>query len=297
MFVIVKWVNRVKLKQRNIWDIEAERGDSWSWKRFLGLRDKMKPFVWHELGNGLNTSIWFDKWDVKGPLSMFITSRDIYDARFSNDAKVADMVVDGRWIWPDDWWIKFPILNEIQVPKLSQSYDKVVWLDSDNIKSKFSIKGVWKSMRYEHPKVDWYKTVWFSQCVPRHAFIMWLALHNRLQTQERLGKWNNGVALECSLCSTTFDSVQHLFFQCQFTCIIWDSIKELVCLEKTNHNWHEILQDIQNKPLNNSIRSVLGRLGLATCVYNIWRERNLRLFQGSKRTVDEVIQNIKDDLR
>ena len=71
----------------------------------------------------------------------------------------------------------------------------------------------------------------------------------------------------------------------------------MVCLEKTNHNWHEILQDIQNKPLNNSIRSVLGRLGLATCVYNIWRERNLRLFQGSKRTVDEVIQNIKDDLR
>ena len=53
----VQWVNRVKLKQRNIWDIEAERGDSWSWKRFLGLRDKMKPFVWHELGNGLNTSI------------------------------------------------------------------------------------------------------------------------------------------------------------------------------------------------------------------------------------------------
>ena len=42
---------------------------------------------------------------------MFITSRDIYDARFSNDAKVADMIVNDKWIWPEDWWIKFPILN------------------------------------------------------------------------------------------------------------------------------------------------------------------------------------------
>ena len=89
----VQWVNRVKLKQRSFWSVEVESSDSWSWKKFLALRDKMRPFVWHELGNGQSTSVWFDKWDHKGPLSKFITSRDLYDARYNKESSVADLQI------------------------------------------------------------------------------------------------------------------------------------------------------------------------------------------------------------
>ncbi|GJV37749.1 RNA-directed DNA polymerase, eukaryota, reverse transcriptase zinc-binding domain protein [Tanacetum coccineum] len=38
-------------------------------------------------------------------------------------------------------------------------------------------------------KVDWHDVVWYSNFIPRHAFIQWLLVHVRLPTQDRLAKW------------------------------------------------------------------------------------------------------------
>ncbi|GKA90278.1 hypothetical protein Tco_0812148 [Tanacetum coccineum] len=120
----VQWVNRVKLKGRNIWDIEINDNDSWGWKMLMGLRDKMKMHIFHNIGNGLTTSIWFDKWDHNGTLSNFITKRDIYDARLNSNNRVADLIDEARWKWPSEWIGMFPILKDIQVPSLNDSPNK-----------------------------------------------------------------------------------------------------------------------------------------------------------------------------
>ncbi|GJR86506.1 hypothetical protein Tco_0210517 [Tanacetum coccineum] len=86
----VQWVNRVKLKGRNIWDIEINDNDSWGWKMLMGLRDK----------------------------------RDIYDARLNSNNRVADLIDKARWKWPSEWIDMFPILKDIQVPSLNDSPDK-----------------------------------------------------------------------------------------------------------------------------------------------------------------------------
>ncbi|GKG63952.1 hypothetical protein Tco_0647319, partial [Tanacetum coccineum] len=65
----------------------------------IELRDKMKPFVYVKIGDG-------DLWNGNEALSSVISKRDIYDVRFSNNAVVADMIKDGEWIWPKEWWIK-----------------------------------------------------------------------------------------------------------------------------------------------------------------------------------------------
>ncbi|GJZ45128.1 pentatricopeptide repeat-containing protein [Tanacetum coccineum] len=100
----VQWVNRVKLKGRNIWDIEIDANDSWGWKMLMGLREKIKPRIFHNIGNGGNTSVWFDKWDHNGPLSNFRTKRDIYDARFKIKDMVVDLIEETRWKWPSEWF-------------------------------------------------------------------------------------------------------------------------------------------------------------------------------------------------
>ncbi|GJT78672.1 hypothetical protein Tco_1045397 [Tanacetum coccineum] len=41
----------------------------------------------------------------------------------------------------------------------------------------------------------------------------------------------------------------------------------------------------------------MGRIGVAACVYHIWRERNRRLFQNSKSNVDTVIQRINKEIK
>nr|GEY58160.1 RNA-directed DNA polymerase, eukaryota, reverse transcriptase zinc-binding domain protein [Tanacetum cinerariifolium] len=91
----VKWVNLVKLKGRNFWDVQSDVNDSWMWKVILDLRRKYRPFIMHQIGNGKNVSVWYDKWDVEGPLCSMINKRAIYNARLSDNNTVADMVRDG----------------------------------------------------------------------------------------------------------------------------------------------------------------------------------------------------------
>lgn len=116
-----QWVNNAKLKDRNFWDVNVEKGDSWGWKIMVELRDKIKPYVKMEIGDGKSTSIWFDPWYNNEPLSKYITRRAIYDARLHGNETVADMIKadmikEGEWNWPEEWCEKFPVLNNIQVP-------------------------------------------------------------------------------------------------------------------------------------------------------------------------------------
>lgn len=37
-----------------------------------------------------------------------LTRRGLYDARLPDYARVADMIRNDQWIWPRDWYHKFP---------------------------------------------------------------------------------------------------------------------------------------------------------------------------------------------
>ncbi|GJZ07127.1 dual specificity protein phosphatase 1-like protein, partial [Tanacetum coccineum] len=83
----VKWVKIHKLKGKNLWEIELNRGMSWCWKHLLNLRDKIKEFVYVKLGNRKSCSLWFDKWYPRGPLSKLIDVRMIGLTGLSTNAK------------------------------------------------------------------------------------------------------------------------------------------------------------------------------------------------------------------
>nr|GEV05254.1 hypothetical protein [Tanacetum cinerariifolium] len=120
-------------------------------KMLMGLRDKMKRHVIYKIGNGLNTCVWFDKWDHNGPLSNFITKRDIYDARFKSNNSVAELIEEDRWKWPSKWLDMFLILKKIQVPSLNDSSDKCSYFKKvwSNIKAMINLDQVnnkWKDI-------------------------------------------------------------------------------------------------------------------------------------------------------
>ena len=61
--------------------------------------------------------------------------------------------------------------------------------------------------------------------------------------------------------------------------------------------WVHLIQSMISDMDNNRITSVLGKIGVAACVYNIWRERNQRLFQNVQRSEEILINIIKEDLK
>ena len=49
----------------------------------------------------------------------------------------------------------------------------------------FADKHVWEAIRSQTPEVQWFSLVWYSQCNPRHTNLLWMAIQERLQTQNK----------------------------------------------------------------------------------------------------------------
>nr|GEY66895.1 hypothetical protein [Tanacetum cinerariifolium] len=76
----VKWVHAYKLRGRSFWDVPIRGEISWGWRKVLQLRPLIREFVWHNIGNGALTSLWFDRWCPNSPLANTISTRDIHRA-------------------------------------------------------------------------------------------------------------------------------------------------------------------------------------------------------------------------
>ncbi|GKB57152.1 reverse transcriptase zinc-binding domain-containing protein [Tanacetum coccineum] len=166
------------------------------------MKDKMKQRVYFKIGNGQYVSAWYDRWCAIGPLNQFITTRMIYDARLQNDSKVASLVQRGNWCWPDDWIIKFPALRQIQIPKLDEEIsDKALLVTRTGQMTEYNTKTVWRDMDCDNPKVIWRHLIWFAQCILMHSFVLWMAMQNRLMTQDRVAVWKPNEPMKCVLCA------------------------------------------------------------------------------------------------
>ncbi|GJZ70423.1 hypothetical protein Tco_0633973 [Tanacetum coccineum] len=232
----------------------------------LGLKPLKK---WNE--TLLVTQIWKiierkeSLWVNWGPLDRFITNMDLYDARFSNEACLADIINNGRWTWPAEWENDFPELKQINVPILTQSNDVVKWVDNSD-KESYSTKVVWISLRDKWPIV----------------------------------RWNQGNDLTCVLCNKCPDSHEHLFFKCSWAKEVWLKISEKGRFTRVECKLSKVVGHQEEGPVKRNIWQVVNTLILFATVYFIWNERNKRSFQNIIRTHEElirdIIKNIEDNL-
>ena len=137
----------------------------------------------------LGLFLWHDLWNPVGPLLPCYGQRIIYDSAIHSNARVAAVIIDGEWNWPiansaDLITIKNSCVDyHLDVPK----EDIISWtLDPSG---SFTVSSAWIYFRPKMPVVNWHHTIWFPQAIRRHAFIVWLAIQDRLATQERLLKW------------------------------------------------------------------------------------------------------------
>nr|GEX43738.1 hypothetical protein [Tanacetum cinerariifolium] len=294
----VKWVHVYKLKGINFWDILEKEGSSWSWKKILRYRSILRSHIVHGIGNGLDTSLLFDNWHAICPLSEFISKRKIYYSGLSLDCKVANVIDNGVWKWPRGLSMEFDGLNAIEPPCLTEGKkDKVLWKTGLGRLSNFSVNNVWNDLRVCSDTVPWVKIVWCSQCIPMHAFMVWLAIHGRLRTQDLMVKWEKYGDMRCVFCKNVLDSHDHLFFECEFSKKVWDCLKCMVIMDDAPDCWSEIKEFMMNRPINKSIWSILQRLLLGASIYFIWHERNGRMFQDKARSVETLICLIKETVR
>ncbi|GJR98086.1 RNA-directed DNA polymerase, eukaryota, reverse transcriptase zinc-binding domain protein [Tanacetum coccineum] len=208
-----------------------------------------------------NIAVKKDSLWVKWIHSVRLNENSIWtvQAKIDRGITVNEMIDEGRWKWPQDWRQKYPTVFNLNVPSLIEGKkDRIVWENSKGKGIKFSVKGVWEDLCDEQAVIIWHKMVWFSQCIPKHAFILWVAMQRRLSTQDRLLQWQPNKK------KMNVDSLPSV----------------------------EVLNQVR---WNNSIWSVVKRLCVGALVYYIWQERNAKHFKNETRS-GECVQGLIEEI-
>ncbi|XP_071739508.1 uncharacterized protein [Rutidosis leptorrhynchoides] len=204
----VRWIHSYRLVDKSFWEVDIPATASYSWRKILNKRGMIRPFIIHKVGNGANTSAWYDSWIDYDNLSEFISHREIVRAGFSNVSRVAELIFNNAWKWP----------------------------------------------------------------VPRHSFILWLLVLEKLKTQDKLKPWEVNASTAsnvCVLCKAHQESHDHLFFECPYSKHVWSLVA----------------------------RVVVSKILFSASVYFIWQERKSRLFNNVGRNPDQLVKAIVSTVR
>ncbi|XP_024012099.1 uncharacterized protein LOC112086740 [Eutrema salsugineum] len=159
----------------------------------------------------------------------------------------------------------------------------------------FSASRTWTSLQPSGTVVPWVKSVWFSNSIPKHSFIHWVVMRDRLPTRDRLRGWGLNVPPVCLLCQSAPESRAHLFFGCPFSNQVWSSFFYHPSLHPPR-----CLDDIVGWVTNASPLlklKVVCKMLLQASIYFVWKERNARLHTAVTKTPAQIIRDVHSILR
>lgn len=139
-------------------------------------------------------------------------------------------------------------------------------------------------------RVFWASTVWASTSTPKHNFIFWLAVKNRLPTRERLSFLLTD--LICPVCSNDVESRDHLLFKCQLASQVWDDILRWLSISCRFRSLNALLRWARLHVRKKSIWAKWTKAAFSATIYFLWVARNLKIFEGLCPSVRDVVHRI-----
>lgn len=88
------------------------------------------------------------------------------------------------------------------------------WMNVNNLPENYTVAAGYKLLNGSNQGVYWSRQVWAKLNIPKHAFIWWFVMWNRLRTKDRLLKHMNISDGLCLFCQDKIESTEHLFFEC-----------------------------------------------------------------------------------
>ncbi|KAL2224851.1 UNVERIFIED_CONTAM: hypothetical protein Sindi_2938900 [Sesamum indicum] len=272
----VQWLYQDRLRDTSIWTVR-EHGGSWGWRKMLRLHPFLRSIVNYQIGNGGRFYIWQDPWHHLGPLIEQFP-RGSNHLGIEKSAKLSSVISAGELHWP-------PITDfeclEIthNLPFIFGGEDRVVWRFDGG---QPTTQALYRLFDPPELKVEWSLLLSGSLKIPRHSFILWLAILGKLPSTDKPWLSHLGVCILCEEGAT--ESHSHLFFRCRYSCQCLLEIRRRIRFHWPNRDWAMDIEWATRKWRGKHIVNIAYRTLLAACVYHIWRERNLRRFEHTERT-------------
>ncbi|XP_010474049.1 PREDICTED: uncharacterized protein LOC104753502 [Camelina sativa] len=250
---------------------------SWVWTKLLKHRDLAKSFCKVDVGNGEQTSFWFDNWSGLGVLDEVVGGNGVLDLGIAKQSTVAEAWTHRR----RQRRHRVYVFNKIEEAL------HLHW---------FSTRDTWNHIRTTSSTVSWHRGVWFGHATPKFAFCVWLAALDRISTGVRMVAWNGSAVGVCGFCQLTMETRDHLFFSCPFVSLVWSDLAKGLLKTRFSTDWSTIFAYISNPQLPLG-EGFLIRYVFQAVIYAIWRERNGRRHGEKSQSAPTLIAWIDRQVR
>ena len=141
--------------------------------------------------------------------------------------------------------------------------------------------------------------MWSPWAPPKCSFFAWLAVQNRLWTSDRLAIRGWPHQPTCQLCRCSLETARHILFECRYSKRVWaDAAVWLKCptLMQDLASGRATVLEYWNSVVASDCSSRQGlRTATILITWEIWKERNARIFNNKFQTPTILVQRIKDE--
>lgn len=176
----------------------------------MKIREKVQPLIQMKIGDGRQTSLFYDRWLEEGAIVQMLNSEEEV-AVWGQEVKVSQWKQEDQWQIPESFKRRYPeIVQKMERVGMNQGADRVIWKPAKT--GCFSVSSCYEALRRKEPRVPWNNFVWSSSIFPRHSFFLWMVAHGRIKTKAWLQQRRIVVDQQCVLCNRESEDIQHLFF-------------------------------------------------------------------------------------
>ncbi|KAL2251969.1 UNVERIFIED_CONTAM: putative mitochondrial protein [Sesamum indicum] len=216
----VDWLISGRLRDSSIWTIPDHQGP-WGWRKLLCLRTWIRSIVEYRIGDGSEFYLWKNPWHTLGPL-IDRFPRGPSRLGLHENATLNSVMQENQWQWP--------LITDMEcleiihtLPCIYGGSDRIIWRFMNGSPT---TQELYRLMMPPGPKVDWISLLSGPLKIPRHMFILWLAILEKLATTDK--PWLSHLG-HCVLCNDDMvQSHDHLFFHCRFSRRCISTIRRMV---------------------------------------------------------------------
>ncbi|KAK2637742.1 hypothetical protein Ddye_025537 [Dipteronia dyeriana] len=212
--------------------------------------------------------------------------------------------VESNWVWniptrrpligweEDQWQLFLTFLDCFKVHKNRR--DSIAW--SVNTNGLFSVGTFRRSLEDAFVDEDIIpKLLWKGICPPKANLFMWQLWKGKIMVRELLFKYGMTFLpnLECPLCNSCVESIDHLFLNCFWSSLLWRMCMEWwgvqCCLNNSVKLWLEewsgLCPAFKHERAWNSL--------FCAIIWSIWESKNKRVFDNIEPNVLKVYDVVK----
>ncbi|XP_059070479.1 uncharacterized protein LOC131860126 [Cryptomeria japonica] len=146
-------------------------------------------------------------------------------------------------------------------------------------------------------KKEWpLKLVWSSPVLPKVGVFTWLALKKRILTGERLSRLGFLGPFRCVMCKKADESLDHLLLQCEEAQMVWNFLLGKLGWQTPLPNSVFELLSSWNIQSHISVFSSVWLVAPSLVVWEIWKERNRRIFQEKEESSASLLSRVEREI-